>query len=63
MVSTQGCQLFLFYWGLRNLLIYLKLSLLGSGVYMSVLFSFFKNDSIFFMAEEEILKLEKYEDK
>lgn len=63
MVSTQGCQLFLFYWGSRNLLIYLKLSLLGSGVYMSVLFSFFKNDSIFFMAEEEILKLEKYEDK
>lgn len=44
----QSCQLLLFYWGLRYLLIHLKSQLLGSGDYMAVLFSFFKNVSIFY---------------
>lgn len=44
----QGCQLLLVYWGLRYLLIYLKSQLLGSGDYTSILFSFFKNVSIFY---------------
>lgn len=53
----QGCQLLLFYWSLRNLLIYLKLQLLGYGVYTSVLFSFFKNDSIFLWLKKKFWSL------